>query len=576
MKNKKAQWDEQDDAFFGFGSSSPSTTTHVPSDVSSTRRERNGINSSTRTSSSHGRNTSRNANRNTNATSSDEELAMKLQQELLMNQAEADKLALEKDMEFARRLQMAGSDVSSVNSNNMGSWNQNRNRNRNRNRVDQRRQQEDEDAALARALMEEEERNQRTNTPSPTSGDGWNGGGISQYPGMRRNEHGGRRQPQTQPQPQPQPHPQQRPSNSNSMFGRWNPFIPRHIECKVCKNPIPADSFGRVSYIRHPFFEKEVMCPHHQGDRSVRKCTGCNRYEPQVGGGFVDLGDDNRCVCDSCLRTVIVDSEDAKPLWGNVLQFFERGLKLPVWNAMRDIPILIVGHDALNDQMRGGHTHAGHGGWSEQIMTTRGLCLTEHHVGFNFLLPRMRFNQSMSSFMPSASNAEAVGSARTGAGTGHTYFKIPDASKSNPNTAVTAILCLSGLPSDLTASILAHEACHAWFKLNPDFHISKPIPPQVEEGCCQLIAMLFLNDGLPDVSRDSNTNGYGDGNNGHGHDDDGSPTNQKLRQYFKFSIESAGDEIYGEGYRLAAKAYAKIGIEALLSHVVNYQEFPTI
>merc|ERR1712038_944834 len=187
-------------------------------------------------------------------------------------------------------------------------------------------------------------------------------------------------------------------------------------------------------------------------------------------------------------------------------------------------------------------------------MTTRGLCLTEHHRGFDFLLPRMRFVRSTSSFLPSDARAK-----------GHTYFRIPDASsKSNPNTAVTAILCLSGLPSDLTVSILAHEACHAWIKLNPDFDVSKKIPSQVEEGCCQLIAMLFLNDGLPDLD----SAGVEIGN-----DRDGLVTNKKLRQYFKFSIESASDEIYGEGYRLAARAYAKIGLEALLSHVVNYQEF---
>jgi hypothetical protein len=53
-------------------------------------------------------------------------------------------------------------------------------------------------------------------------------------------------------------------------------------------------------------------------------------------------------------------------------------------------------------------------------------------------------------------------------------------------------------------------------------------------------------------------------------------TDEKLRQYFKFSIETDSNEIYGGGFRKAAKAYAEIGIEALLSHVVNYQEFPNL
>ena len=44
----------------------------------------------------------------------------------------------------------------------------------------------------------------------------------------------------------------------------------------------------------------------------------------------------------------------------------------------------------------------------------------------------------------------------------------------------------------------------------------------------------------------------------------------------KFSIETDDHEIYGTGYRRAAMAYSKIGIEALMSHVVLYQDFPEI
>ncbi|GFH45732.1 hypothetical protein CTEN210_02206 [Chaetoceros tenuissimus] len=318
------------------------------------------------------------------------------------------------------------------------------------------------------------------------------------------------------------------------------------IKCKICASTIESDHTGRVSYLKHPFFDDEYMCPKHSQD-SYRKCTGCFRFEP-IARSFADLNDDNRCVCDACLRTVIVDSDDAKPLWNKVLSFLEHGLKLPLFKEMREIPILIVGHDALNAQMASSST--GHGlGDSTQIMT-RGLCLSEHQRGLNFLLPHMRFDRKRSSFLPS--NTES---------NGYTYFTIPDANSSNPNSNVTAILCLSGLPSDLTASILAHEATHAWLKLHPHFDIAKPIPPQVEEGCCQLVAMLFLTDGLGCTSATQV---------------DGGPSDLKLRQYFKFSIETARDDVYGEGYRRAARAYAEIGIEALLSHVVHYQDFPSI
>jgi hypothetical protein len=115
----------------------------------------------------------------------------------------------------------------------------------------------------------------------------------------------------------------------------------------------------------------------------------------------------------------------------------------------------------------------------------------------------------------------------------------------------------------LSASVLAHEATHAWIKLHPRFDFERPIPPQVEEGCAQLIALLFLNEGLDPPSPLDNNDGSG-------------PSDEKLRQYFKFSIETDDHEIYGTGYRRAAMAYSQIGIEALMSHIVLYQDFPEI
>ena len=53
---------------------------------------------------------------------------------------------------------------------------------------------------------------------------------------------------------------------------------------------------------------------------------------------------------------------------------------------------------------------------------------------------------------------------------------------------ITAVMVLCGLPWLLTGSIIAHEVMHAWLRLSgyPKF------PPQVEEGMCQLMAMLWL------------------------------------------------------------------------------------
>uniref|UniRef100_A0A7R9ZT84 Protein DA1-like domain-containing protein n=1 Tax=Craspedostauros australis TaxID=1486917 RepID=A0A7R9ZT84_9STRA len=146
---------------------------------------------------------------------------------------------------------------------------------------------------------------------------------------------------------------------------------------------------------------------------------------------------------------------------------------------------------------------------------------------------------------------------------GFTYFQVPDADKVNPDSSVTAILCLSGLPKDLVASVLAHEATHAWIKLHPKYDMRNPIPPQVEEGCAQLIALLFLNDGLDPAPPLKNNDGTG-------------PSDEKLRQYFRFSIETDDNDIYGTGYRKAAQAYSKVGVLTLMTHVVMYQNFPTV
>ena len=315
------------------------------------------------------------------------------------------------------------------------------------------------------------------------------------------------------------------------------------VKCAVCRKSIPVGSDGKVNFVKHPFFDKEQMCPEHVKNPG-RRCTGCHRFEPE-GLPFADLNDHGRCVCYSCCRSVIVDSTDAQPLWDSVIYFFEHILNLPIWSDLRNVPVLIVGYEALNAQMLA--TGATHGG-SSQIMT-RGLCLTEHQRGRKFKLSKLKYDKSNSSFVSGDEESR-----------GYTFFQVPDAEKSNPHSSVTAILCLSGLPRDLAASVLAHEATHAWVKLHPRFDISYPIPPQVEEGCAQLISMLYLTEGLAPASSET----YGDSG----------PSDEKLRQYFKFSIETDDNEIYGQGFRKAAAAYANIGIEALLSHIVLYQNFP--
>jgi hypothetical protein len=318
------------------------------------------------------------------------------------------------------------------------------------------------------------------------------------------------------------------------------------VKCAVCKKTIPAGPDGKVSFVKHPFFDTEQMCPSHAASPG-RRCTGCHRFEPE-DEPFADLDDVGRVVCYSCCRTAVVDSSDAAPLWRSVIKFFDKKLNLPIWPDMREVPVLIVGYKSLNEQMK--QTGGVHGG-SSQIMT-RGVCLTEHQTsGRKLKATTLKFNERKQSFERRDEHQK-----------GFTFLQVPDANKVNPDSSVTCILCLSGLPRDLTASVLAHEATHAWIKLHPKYDVLNPLDPQIEEGCAQLVAMLYLSEGLPPASGDT--------------DGDGGPSEEKLRQYFKFSIESDNHEIYGEGYRKAAAAYSKIGILALLSHVVMYKEFPNV
>ncbi|KAL7522664.1 hypothetical protein ACHAWX_007359 [Stephanocyclus meneghinianus] len=325
--------------------------------------------------------------------------------------------------------------------------------------------------------------------------------------------------------------------------------------CVVCDKTLPVkktqengSSQSKFEFLKHPFFEKERMCPHHalpQNSRGadneesvliaagnidtteggigcIRRCSGCHRFEPIScpDKRFIDVDSGaGRCVCLACCRTVVTTSQEAEPLWEKVLDFFEYlGLVSSTETvsgvsrrSMSSIPILIVGYEALNDNLKA-HSIGVHYG-SSQIMT-RGLCLSEHN----------------------ADSEESLG--------------------------VTAVLCLSSLPADLTSSILAHEATHAWIKLHPNFRYRKSLPLKVEEGLAQLIAFLFLNDGLEPVFEDPTSLR-----------NDSSPSDSQLRQYFKYCIET-DETLYGEGFRLAAKAYAEMGIQELLYYVALNHDFP--
>ena len=145
------------------------------------------------------------------------------------------------------------------------------------------------------------------------------------------------------------------------------------------------------------------------------------------------------------------------------------------------------------------------------------------------------------------------------------------------------------------------EATHAYIKLHPNFPHTNPLPLKVEEGLAQLVAHLFLNDGLDSTMKQQSSyhqlsaitgstrtpskeddggddiiiDGEDDSgfNVGAGYRDNTIPSDENLRQYFRFCIET-DDGVYGEGFRLAARAYAEIGIQELLYYVALHRDFP--
>lgn len=144
------------------------------------------------------------------------------------------------------------------------------------------------------------------------------------------------------------------------------------------------------------------------------------------------------------------------------------------------------------------------------------------------------------------------------------------------------------------------EATHAWIKLHPNFPYTDPLPLKVEEGLCQLVAFLFLNDGLDPIGEDgqrlsSLSAQYNNESFSSSaavaaaasasspaaaaatkqKEDDSIPSDEKLRQYFRFCIET-DEGVYGEGFRLAARAYAKMGIQELLYYVAVHHDFPPL
>ena len=227
---------------------------------------------------------------------------------------------------------------------------------------------------------------------------------------------------------------------------------------------------------------------------------------------------------------------------------------------MESVPVQLVGEEALNQK-------------SSRIdcnpnAQKRGLCVwNESHLGLN--MPSMPTWMRRGGGMQQEKRNDGTGNITTSRSVGIRHVNVQ------------AIYCLKGLPRSLMGSILAHEAMHAWFGLNPlrrDGVVGerssgdvRRMPPMVEEGLCQLSSHLYLNHVM-----DSMGQGDSSGANSSG---GGGPSDDTLREYFRWSIETDTSPVYGDGFRMAAMAYNEIcdnggSLIDLLQYAMMHKSFP--
>ncbi|KAK9164065.1 hypothetical protein Syun_004967 [Stephania yunnanensis] len=308
-----------------------------------------------------------------------------------------------------------------------------------------------------------------------------------------------------------------------------------HPKCDVCKHFIPTNAAGLIEYRAHPFWNQKY-CPSHEHDGTPR-CCSCERMEPR-DTQYIFLGDGRR-LCLECLDSAVMDTNECQPLYMDIQEFYE-GLNMKV---TQQVPLLLVERTALNEAMEGekhGHHH---------MPETRGLCLSEEQT-ISTILRRPRI------------------------GGGRIIDMITEPYRLTRRCEVTAILILYGLPRLLTGSILAHEMMHAWLRLNG----FRTLPPDVEEGICQVLAHMWLDSEIMSGS------GSSSGSNVASTSSSSSSTSskkaqrsqfeKKLGEFFKHQIESDTSPAYGDGFRIGNRAVLKYGLRRTLDHIRMTESFP--
>ncbi|KAE8886334.1 hypothetical protein PF005_g10534 [Phytophthora fragariae] len=292
-----------------------------------------------------------------------------------------------------------------------------------------------------------------------------------------------------------------------------------HPRCDVCEDFIPYQpGTQKISFKVMPFWDLKYCAEHENCDR----CCSCQRVEPTIPGRQFHRLSDGRKICHDCCKYVVLDSNEAQGVVKEVWEYMRGiGINLP------EIPVYLVESPVLNEQcsahkktdtlMNGNKPVKGH--------VTRGLCLSE--------VSQIRHM------------------VRTGKNA------APRVASVQKTRSVNAILILHGLPYDLTASVLAHEATHAFIKLSDNFPDN--IPPKVEEGMCQLMSYLFLKYKQMMERKDSKKRTY----------------ESRLRKFYMQQLKKDISTVYGDGFREAYEAYKRVNsLQRMFDAIRHHASFP--
>jgi len=335
------------------------------------------------------------------------------------------------------------------------------------------------------------------------------------------------------------------------------------LPCAYC-NAMP------LAYQCHPFFgPSQRICSHHDF-KTIPKCLSCHKFQRKNGTPFHEIGTTGSLLCPSCARTAILDDIAAKELYQEILAFFQSlGLQLfnGIISGMVSVPVKLYSTQQMStkfNSFKSADSADKYGVccWSEvhsPLGVAAGLIGAAGQAAARGL-DKFVHKQRKSSKGKIASNDDGGSSERNVARNPFGGGRF---------VSISQIAALKGLPKIFLGEILAHEATHAWLALNPTrkegvvgenvhFGVVRRIPMLVEEGCCQLVARLYL-----DRLQDDNT----------------FPDDSLLIQYRLWAIENHSIFEYGEGYKQAAIAYNQIvenggNLEDLLQYVSMHLSFP--